>query len=175
MKKRVRLSAFILVVSLLTLLSLTGAAWAGPLQQGTIPTVCTPLTEARQPTTGTTVTLNTCTGQAIVPAGAFPRGGKAVTKEQTQLDLDEVGPLPARLVFIGNGLDLSLLTADGQPVKFFSRAVTVCFPVVPGKRAVIRQWDTKFNRWIPFPTFRSGQLICTRTRLPGVYAPVGPQ
>ncbi len=187
MKRVFRLATMMMVFLLIATLSLSGTVWAGPSQQGTVPTSGggggggpAPTSggggggggaEATQPPSGGDATLNTGTGSATVPAGAFPPGGKAIVNEETQAELAaNYPPLPLGLAFQGNGLNLVILDANGNPVKFFNRSVLICFPAT--RRMVIRHFDTRLNRWIAFPTtFRNG-LVCTRTRLPGTYAPV---
>jgi hypothetical protein len=194
MKQRIRLLAMIVCFSAIAVLGFSGAVWAGPLEQGTVPSGNTPLPnvtatptclthmEATRPPvatpTPTPVVLNTCTGIATVPFGAFPVAGKVVVDEVPIADLTELGPPPLGFRFLSNGLTVVILNRVNAPIRFFSRPVLVCFPLPPGQRGVIRMWDTALdpNRWVAFPTFRPitpPNLICTRTRLPGTYAPIG--
>jgi hypothetical protein len=205
MKRHIRLWAMILTFSAIALLGISGAVWAGPPEQGTVPSgnTATPLppgplptippgatatpgcathVEAERPAFTTPppepVTLNVCTGLATVPFGAFPVAGRAVVDEVTIADLTELGLPPNGFRFLSNGLTLVILNRVNAPIRFFARPVLVCFPLPPGQLGVIRMWDTSLNpnRWVAFPTFRPltpPGLICTRTRLPGTYAPIG--
>ncbi len=178
MNKTFRIGAMMSLVLAVILMSVGGTAWASPSQQGTVP-VCDPT--ALENTQGT---LNTCTGTANVRSNALPPGGHAIANELTQNELNNLGAPPPGQSFLGNGLDLQIYNANGTPVTFFSASVLVCFPTPPGTVVVIRRWftaeelqalgrTTTVGAWVSFPSFPSGGQTCTRTRLPGTYAPVG--
>ncbi len=178
MNKTFRIAAMMSLVLAVILMSVGGTAWASPSQQGTVP--CAVVTQAGD----VGGTLNVCTGTANVPGGAVPDGGNATADELNQDDLEDLGDPPPGQNFQGNGLNLQINNSAGNPVNFFSAPVTVCFPILPGAVVVIRRWytaaelqalgrNTNVGGWISFPSFVSGGQICTQTRLPGNYAPVG--
>ena len=166
MKKRfIRLLSVSVIVMTIVLLSAGATVWAGPSQQGTIPAV-NPV--ATDPPGNEGWFASTGTGTAAGTGASIPPGGNATVDEQSPAELGNLGAAPAGQQFAGNGLDLQINDASGNPVA-------ISFPVPPGFTGTIRQWDTTLTppRWVSFPTTIVNGIATILTRLPGTYAFIG--